>query len=105
MLIAVLEWNDPLGRKASELVANGEHSDRALKSAGVWEKRQPLFKGALQRLRPAHLRMLLRQAGAIDRGIKGMRDADVWDELATLVLSFAGSQTLQPGNIKNLLQN
>lgn len=90
--------------KASELVAAGEHSDRALKNAGVWEKRLPLFRGALQRLRPAHLRMLLRQAGAIDRGIKGMRDADVWDELATLVLSFAGSQTLQPTNIKILLQ-
>jgi len=47
----------------------------------------------------------LRQAGAIDRGIKGMREADVWGELATLVLSFAGSQTLQPSNIKVLLQN
>ena len=49
---------------------------------------------SLKRLKPAHLRMLLRQAGAIDRGIKGMRKADVWDEMATLVLSFAGSQTL-----------
>ena len=65
----------------------------------------PLFRGALQRLRPAHLRMLLRQAGAIDRGIKGMRSADVWDEMATLVLSFAGSLTLQPGNIKLLLRH
>ena len=91
--------------KASDLVAGGEHSDWALKNSGVWEKRLPLFKGALQRLRPAHLRMLLRQAGAIDRGIKGMRDGDVWDELATLALSFAGSQTLQPSNIKILLQN
>ena len=91
--------------KASDLVAGGEHSDWALKNSGVWEKRLPLFKSALQRLRPAHLRMLLRQAGAIDRGIKGMRDGDVWDELTTLVLSFAGSQTLQPSNIKVLLQN
>ena len=48
--------------------------------------------------------MLLRQAGAIDRGIKGMRDANIWDEIATLVLSFAGSQTLQPSNIKILLK-
>ncbi len=83
----------------------------------------PLFRGALKRLRPAHLRMLLRQAGAIDRGIKGMRKAnvweadaidrdiknmsksEVWDEMATLVLSFAGSQALKPGNIKVLLQS
>ena len=49
--------------------------------------------------------MLARQASAIDRGIKGMREADIWDELAALVLSFAGSQTLRPANIKVLLQN
>lgn len=91
--------------KASERVASGEKADWALKKSGVWDKRMPLFRGALKRLRPAHLRMLLRQAGAIDRGIKGMRNADVWDEMATLVLSFAGSQTLQPSNIKVLLQN
>jgi len=109
--------------KASELVASGQKSDWALKKSGVWEKRMPLFRGALKRLRPAHLRMLLRQAGAIDRGIKGMRKAnvweadaidrdiknmsksEVWDEMATLVLSFAGSQALKPGNIKVLLQS
>jgi len=91
--------------KASDAVANGQKSDWALKKAGVWEKRIPLFRSALKRLKPAHLRMLLRQASAIDRGIKGMRDADTWDELATLALSFAGSQTLKPANIKVLLQN
>lgn len=91
--------------KACEMIASGEKSDWALKKSGVWDKRMPLFRSALKRLRPAHLRMLLRQAGAIDRGIKGMRNADVWDEMATLVLSFAGSQTLQPSNIKVLLQN
>jgi DNA polymerase-3 subunit delta len=91
--------------KASELVASGEKTDWALKKSGVWDKRMPLFRGALKRLRPAHLRMLLRQAGAIDRGVKGMRSADVWDEMATLVLSFAGSQTLQPSSIKVLLRN
>lgn len=91
--------------KASDAVASGQKSDWALKKAGVWDKRIPLFRSALKRLKPAHLRMLLRQASAIDRGIKGMRDADTWDELATLALSFAGSQTLRPANIKVLLQN
>jgi DNA polymerase-3 subunit delta len=49
--------------------------------------------------------MLLYQAGAIDRGIKGMRKADVWDEITTLVLSFTGSQTLKPSNIKLLIDH
>ena len=47
--------------------------------------------------------MLLYQAGALDRGIKGMRKADIWDELTTLVLSLAGSQTLKPSNVKLLI--
>ena len=91
--------------KASEQVSHGEQRDWALKNAGVWEKRMPLFRKALQRSSAAHLRMLLYQAGAIDRGIKGMRKADVWDEITTLVLSFAGSQTLKPSNIKLLIDH
>jgi len=90
--------------KASHQILLGNPKDKALKSAGVWDKRIPLFRKALSRLSPAHLRMLMHQAGAIDRGVKGLRKADTWDELTTLVLSFAGSQTLHPKNIKTLLQ-
>ncbi len=89
--------------KASEHISRGENRDWALKNAGVWEKRLPLFRTAIQRCSAAHLRMLLYQAGAIDRGIKGMRKADIWDELTTLVLSLAGSQTLKPSNVKLLI--
>ena len=90
--------------KASHQVLLGNSKDKALKSAGVWDKRIPIFRKALSRLSPAHLRMLMHQAGAIDRGVKGLRQAVIWDELTTLVLSFAGSQTLHPKNIKTLLQ-
>ena len=89
--------------KASEKISRGENRDWALKNAGVWEKRLPLFRTAIQRCSAAHLRMLLYQAGALDRGIKGMRKADIWDELTTLVLSLAGSQTLKPSNVKLLI--
>ncbi|MFL2499342.1 MAG: DNA polymerase III subunit delta [Porticoccaceae bacterium] len=90
--------------KASHQILLGNSKDKALKSTGVWDKRIPIFRKALSRLSPAHLRMLMHQAGAIDRGVKGLRQADIWDELTTLVLSFAGSQTLHPKNIKTLLQ-
>ena len=39
--------------KASEQVSQGAHSDSALKSAGVWDKRIPLFRGALQASEPS----------------------------------------------------
>lgn len=90
--------------KASHQIVLGNPKDKALKNVGVWDKRMPIFKKALSRLSPAHLRMLMHQAGAVDRGVKGLRQADIWDELTTLVLSFAGSQTLHPKNIKILLQ-
>ena len=90
--------------KASHQILLGSAKDKALKTAGVWDKRIPIFRKALSRLSPAHLRMLIHQAGAIDRGVKGLRQADIWDELTTLALSIAGNQTLHPRNIKTLLQ-
>lgn len=90
--------------KASDAISSGDQSDKALKSAGVWDKRIPLFRIALRRCSAAHLRMLHYQIGAIDKGIKGMRKADIWDEMVTLVLSFAGHQTLKPSNIKLLIE-
>ena len=90
--------------KASQQVVDGQHSDRALKNVGVWDRRIPLFRKALKRLSPAHLRMLMHQASAIDRAVKGLRKADIWDEMTTLVLSLSGTQTLHPKNIKLLLE-
>lgn len=90
--------------KASHQILLGSPKEKALKNAGVWDKRIPLFRKAISRLSAAHLRMLIHQAGAIDRGVKGLRKADIWDELTTLVLSFSGTQTLHPKNVKHLVQ-
>jgi DNA polymerase-3 subunit delta len=49
--------------------------------------------------------MLIYQAGAVDRGVKGLREAEIWDELTTLTLSLAGSPTLSPKNIKHLVES
>jgi DNA polymerase-3 subunit delta len=90
---------------ASERLARGERVEQALEQAGVWRKQLPIMRAALQRCRPAHLRMLIYQAGAVDRGVKGLREADIWDELTTLTLSLAGSPTLSPQNIKHLVES
>jgi DNA polymerase III subunit delta len=71
----------------------------------VWEKRQSLLKGSLRRLKPAHLRMLLRQLAMVDRTVKGMRDAQPWDELNALVLSFAGTPSLSPTSVRMVLSD
>jgi len=97
----VILW--ALARELRTLIAiqeSGHSSDAILKKHGVWDKRQPLVKSALRRLRLGHLRLLLRQGAALDRAIKGMRKSDPWEDLASLVLSFAGNPTLTPRNTR-----
>jgi len=80
--------------------AQGKAFEWAAKQAGVWEKRQPLMQNALRRLKPAQLQQMLRKANAIDKSIKGMRNAAPWDELLDLVLNLAGVQSLNNQNEK-----
>ena len=78
--------------------AQGKNFEMAAKQAGVWDKKQPLFRAALQRIKPAQLQQLLRKANGIDKAVKGMRDAEPWDELLDLVLNLAGVQSLNFAN-------
>jgi DNA polymerase-3 subunit delta len=97
----VILW--ALARELRTLIAvqeSGEHGDGALRKHGVWDKRQPLVKSALRRMKLPHLRLLLRQGAAIDRAIKGMRRSDPWEDLASLVLGFAGTPTLNAANTR-----
>jgi DNA polymerase-3 subunit delta len=84
----------------SQMTSQGKNFDWAAKQSGVWDKKQPLFRSALQRLKPAHLQQLLRKANGIDKAVKGMRDAEPWDELLDLVLNLSGVQSLHPANEK-----
>lgn len=88
---------------ASEHLAQGSRTDYALEKAGVWRTHMGPMRITLERFKPAHLRMFAYQAGAIDRGVKGLRDAKIWDELTTLVLSLSGRPSLSPQNIKHLI--
>ena len=83
----------------------GKNFEMAAKQAGVWDKKQPLFRTALNRIKPAQLQQLLRKANGIDKAVKGMRDAEPWDELLDLLLNLAGVQSLNPTNEKLSLKN
>ena len=84
----------------SLMTSQGKNFDWAAKQAGVWDKKQPLFRGALNRIKPAQLQQLLRKANGIDKAVKGMRNAEPWDELLDLVLNLSGVQSLHPANEK-----
>ena len=91
--------------KASHLISRGKETNKALLQAGVWRNKVSSMRVILKRSKMAHLRMLLYQASAIDRGVKGLRESDVWDELSTLALSLSGTQILSPISIKHAVDN
>lgn len=82
----------------SQSVSQGKQFEWAAKQAGVWDKRQPLVQSALRRIKPAQLQQMLRKANGIDKAIKGMRNAEPWDELLDLILNMAGVNSLNPHN-------
>ncbi|BFM10730.1 DNA polymerase III subunit delta [Simiduia litorea] len=79
---------------------SGSNFDWAAKQAGVWENRKGLVKAALGRLRAPELDALLRKANGVDRAVKGMRDAEPWDELLDLILHLSGVRSLSPANTR-----
>ncbi len=71
---------------ASEDIAQGVPAATAMRQQGVWDKRQPVFARALQRLNATHTRSMICQLAAIDQAVKGMGREDPWDLLQNLCL-------------------
>ena len=86
--------------QVSHTINQGKNFDWAAKKAGVWDQRKGVVKTALQRNNAMQLQLLLRKANAVDKAIKGARNADVWDELLDLTLNLCGSYSLNPKNQK-----
>ncbi len=69
--------------------AAGQDVSQAMQQRGVWPRRQPVVRAALQRLsRPALVRAV-RRVAETDHVIKGVQTGSSWDALADLVLDIA----------------
>lgn len=77
-----------------EAMDNGDNFEFAAKKNGVWDKRKPLVKAALNRLRSQQLHMLMRKAALADRATKGVAKSDTWNILLELTLGLTGIQVL-----------
>ena len=82
----------------------GQNFQWAAKNAGIWGNRQNLVQQASRRLSPQKLSLLIRQANGIDKAIKGIRNADTWNELTEFILNLSGIQTINPANNRLSLQ-
>ncbi len=79
---------------ASEMIASGASANTAMRQLGVWEKRQPVFNRALQRLKIAHTRQIVQQMATVDQAVKGMDNRDPWDVMESLCLLVSGTRTM-----------
>ena len=75
--------------KIKQGLRKGAALGQLMRSARIWESRQPLVEKALRRLAEPTLRLALQQAAALDQLIKGLRAGDAWDELLQLGLLVA----------------
>lgn len=76
--------------KCAELIERGQPLDRAIDSAGVWDKRKPLVRAALQRLNRSQLARLINLARQTDAAVKGSPD-NPWLLLDRLVIGMGGT--------------
>jgi DNA polymerase-3 subunit delta len=75
--------------RCAEFIEQGQHPDQAIDSAGVWEKRKPLLRQAVQRMSRAYVSKLLILAQQVDAAIKGAAPDDPWVLLDRLVLRLS----------------
>lgn len=74
--------------RCAEQMSQGLAIDRAIDGAGVWDRRKPLVKQALQRLSQKKLGTLLQLAQRIDAAIKGGAADNPWLLLDQLLLGM-----------------
>lgn len=73
---------------------HGQPLEAALAKQGVWEKRKPLVRQALNRLATLECRRLLGECAQVERVLKGAESGDVGAALLRLGLHLAGQAGL-----------
>lgn len=86
-------------------VQNAYDLDLAMKKHGVWQKRKPLIKKAMQTISLKQVYTLQQLVARIDQAIKGLRPhAMLWHELTLLCVTISGSQ-LPLNNLEHNAEN
>jgi len=78
--------------RCAEQIEQGNGIDRVLDGAGVWDRRKPLVRLALQRLPRVQVAALLQLAQRIDAAIKGGSGDNPWLLLDELVIGMTQSR-------------
>jgi DNA polymerase-3 subunit delta len=84
----VLNRDISLLARVEYAVRHGDSVDGVLMKNGVWRRRQPLVKQALNKFRAPRLRALLAEAARVDAALKGVFPAEPWTTLTDLLIAL-----------------
>lgn len=87
-----------------EAQRTGQKLELIARKHGIFDKRLPLIRSALQRLSPNLLKLLLRECAYVDRSIKGMASGDPWNTLLDILLTLAGTRCLNAKTLQALIK-
>lgn len=94
-ILAALSYEIRKLSRAAAQTERGVSAPEALRSEGVWPRRIPLMRQALQRHGRRRIEALLQYAARVDRAVKGDKNLSVWGELSRLSLRLAGVRALR----------
>lgn len=82
----------------------GGNLEVVARQQGIFDKRLPLVRQALNRLKAGQLRLLLRQCALADRAIKGATKQNIWSLLNDITLMLAGVRALSARALQQQLE-
>ncbi|MGZ5058554.1 MAG: DNA polymerase III subunit delta [Methylobacter sp.] len=77
--------------RIKQALAQGQDKALVFKNNQIWDKRQQLVSGALNRLGVSDLNSILTLSAKADRQIKGQQQGEPWETLLAVCLTFATS--------------
>lgn len=77
-----------------EACSQGQSLDTAIRSSGVWQKRQPLVHKAARRTETRQAADLLKLCRLCDQAIKSNRHGDPWLKMKSLVMGLSGQHAV-----------
>lgn len=93
VIVGALAWEFRSLLPMLDQVRAGQPVQAVIQSNRVWFNRKQAVSGALRRLSPELVWSLFASLRTIDQSIKGMSQANSWDELSGVILRLCGTTT------------
>ena len=95
-IFGALMWEFRRTCAAAHAISKGGAREKVFYSLQIWQQRQRAVNAVLERLTTEQLTGLLREAGRIDKTIKGTMYGDAWNQIEGFLFRLAGAPLRKP---------